>query len=391
MVRDSGSICLGVYRRGRLPVFANVKAQRSITPDRPEYSPIAARSGRLPGVEIRKLEYVDGFVLVDLPDATNSVGPVRLGTKLIVGNATNFAREITYGFALLGQQRGGMTIGLKVDPEGRSAAVEAVAQELSSELESGQIVVDPGMRMDRADLGTLSAHDPRSPLRLTDRGQATLEHELTALGAVVVGDRLVGLDGSTVAIEGLSALGVCIAHEVERRGGSIGRVSTSKGSTTGNLTADDIASAYAEHGLDAPAALGEVGKPWTIWQGDGVDVIFCGSAPGVLTATGAAAIGTTTVIATGVAPVATKALAMLTSAGSIVTPAFLAQLGSLKIAFDSDISTPDDARTATESVVSAVLDEIADDPAGIYVAACIKAEAFMGTWAEELPFGRPMA
>ena len=344
----------------------------------------------MPSVKIHKLQSVDGFVLVDLPDAINSVGPVRLGTKLIVSNATNFAREITYGFALLGQRRGGMTIGLKVDPDDRSAAVEAVSDELSSDLESGRIVVDPGMRMDRPDLGALAAHDPRSPLRLSDRGTATLEHELTALGAAIVADRLVGLDGATVAIEGLSELGVCIANEVEKRGGRIERVSTSKGSTTATFSAGDLASAYAEHGSDTPAALGEVDKPWTIWQGSGLAAIFCGSAPGALAPAGATAVGTTAVISTGVAPIATKALAILNSAGSIATPAFLSQLGSLHVAFDTEIAAPDAARAATESVVGAALDELAEDPSGIYVAACNKAEAFMATWAEELPFGRPI-
>jgi len=342
-------------------------------------------------VDITNLESVGGFVLVDLPDAERSVGPVRLGAKLIVSNAPNYARELTYGFALLEQQHGGMTIGLKADPEQRAVAVAAAAEELSADLEAGRLVADPGLRMTRDELGALRAHDPRPALRLVDNGGVTVETELTALGAAVVADRAVGLEGKKVAIEGLSELSTTIAIEVEKRGGSVTRFSTSKGVANGSFSADELANVLKERGVDAPTKFGEVDKPWTIWNGADVDVIFCGSKSGVLTHAGAPGIGSAAVIATGVAPIETKALAILKAAGTFVSPAFLADLGRLLVGFDTTIDSIETARSRTEENVGAVLDELSDHAGGVYLAACLKAESYMRTWTETLPFGRPMA
>jgi len=342
-------------------------------------------------VEITKLESVGGFVFVDLPDAERSVGPVRLGAKLIVSNAPNYARELTYGFALLEKQHGGMTIGLKVDPGDRAGAVAAVAGELSADLEAGRLVVDPGLRMARGELGPLAAHDPRPVLRLVDRPAGTVETELTALGAAVVADRAVGLEGKSVAIEGLSELGVAIATEVDMRGGTVTRFSTPKGVASGSFPADELAGALREHGADAPTTFGEVAKPWSIWNGADVDVIFCGSKVGTLTHAGALGVGSAAVVATGVAPIETKALAILNAAGNFVSPAFLADLGRLLVGFDTTIDSIETARLRTEESVRAVLDELSGNAGGVYLAACLRAESYMRTWTETLPFGRPMA
>jgi len=337
------------------------------------------------------LQSINGFVLVDLPDAERSVGPVRLGSKLIVSNAPNFARELTYGFGLLEQQHGGMTVGLKTGPEDRAAAVAAAADELSSDLEAGRLVTDPGLRMTRGDLGALGAHDPRPDLRLTDRNVGTLETELTALGAAVVADKAVRLEGKRVAIEGLSELAVAIAAEVDMRGGFVTRFSTPKGVANGSFSSGELAGALTEHGPEAPASFGHVDKPWTIWNGSDVDVIFCGSKPGTLAHVSAPGVGSAAVVATGVAPVTTKALASLKAAGTFVSPAFLAGLGCQLLGFDTTINTAQDARSRTEEVVGGVLDDLVDHTGGVYLAACLRAESYMQTWAETLPFGRPMA
>ena len=333
----------------------------------------------------RKLTSVEGFIVEDLPGADCSAGPVRLGAKLIASNAINYAREITYALASLEQQRGGMTIGLKVEPDRRDAAVAAVSDEFAEDLAAGRFAVDPGLRMSRRQLGGLVAGDPRNSLAI-DSGE-----ELRALGAAVIANRLVGLEGRTVAIEGVANGGVALAIEVERLGGSVGRISTTKGCVSGSFRAGDIAAAVAEHGADAPGSLGEVEKPWSVWRSSGVDLIFCGSAAGALSAAGAPAVGTMPVVGTTVACVATKALAILKAAGSPVTPGFLASLGEHAVAFDTAIDSLDVARSRTEAVVSAVFGEVAHHADGPFVAACLRAEAFMRSWADDVPFGRPMA
>jgi hypothetical protein len=342
-------------------------------------------------VENRKLESVNGFLLRDLPDAEFSVGPVRLGVKLIASNATNYARELSYVFASLGQRRGGMTIGLKVDAEHRDSAVAALGEELAQEFGAGQLLVDPGLRMAAEDVSPLAVGDSRNPILNDVTAGGLFSVELNALGAAVVADKVVGLAGRSVAIEGLAGIGVAIAREVELLGGAVKRVSTSKGSVSGDLTAVDLAAAVSQHGAEAPSVLGEVDKPWSVWRSSGVDLIFCGSAPGALSAAGAPSVGTTPVVTTGVAPVATKALAMLKAEGAEVAPAFLAALGVQAVAFDPSITTHEAARARTVDVVAGVCDELSGSPHGMFIGACMRAEAFMKTWAEELPFGRPLA
>jgi hypothetical protein len=54
-------------------------------------------------------------------------------------------------------------------------------------------------------------------------------------------------------------------------------------------------------------------------------------------------------------------------------------------------ATPEDARTAATAGVRAALAPLIDDPDGPYVAACRRAEAFLGSWHGEVPAGRPAA
>jgi hypothetical protein len=43
------------------------------------------------------------------------------------------------------------------------------------------------------------------------------------------------------------------------------------------------------------------------------------------------------------------------------------------------------------AAITAVLTEVLAHDAGPLLAACYRAEAFLGTWRGELPFGRPLA
>lgn len=345
-------------------------------------------------VQTTKLESVEGFLIIDVPEADVSVGPVRLGTKLIPSNATNYARELTYGLALAGTRHGGMTLGLKVDPDRRDEAVAAAAGELSERLGSGALAVDPGLRMPRSALGPLAANDPRNPVLRTLVDGTDLETVLVADGAAAAASAVLadrgGLAGARVAVEGLDHTGVAVAEAVEAAGATIVKVSTARGCVTGSFSAADLAAAVAAHGADAPTVLGEVAKPWMIWGGDGVDAIMCGSAPGALTPAGAPFVGATPVVCTGVAPVATKALAMLHAAGAPVVPAFLTAAGALRVAFDGEVTDPATARARARATVEELMAATsASEPR--YVAACRRAEDHLRSWASAVPFGRPMA
>ena len=50
----------------------------------------------------------------------------------------------------------------------------------------------------------------------------------------------------------------------------------------------------------------------------------------------------------------------------------------------------DALRDSTTETVNGLLGEIADHEDGAFMAACYKAEAFMESWQEKRPFGRPL-
>ncbi len=99
-------------------------------------------------METKQLEATTGFVIYDLPDADNYVGPARLGAKLTPANAVMLVRHQTYVFAVLEQRRSGCTIGFKVDPDGAAEAIAAAAGELAEELESQKLSTWPDLRLD---------------------------------------------------------------------------------------------------------------------------------------------------------------------------------------------------------------------------------------------------
>jgi hypothetical protein len=90
-------------------------------------------------------------------------------------------------------------------------------------------------------------------------------------------------------------------------------------------------------------------------------------------------------------PVTTRGLAVGRRSGTQVLPDFVTTIGPLVAA----IAGPDDSvGTVTErtaELVAAVMAEVLDHEEGPLVGACVRAEAFLSTWQETLPFGRPIA
>lgn len=339
-------------------------------------------------MDTRTLESGPGFLITDLPDAEIAVGPVRLGSKLIPGNATNYAREITYGFGLLGQKASGMTAGLKVDVEARDDAVNGLAGELAAQLSSGAIRCDPGLRAPASAITALTADDPRPAARLADHGHGTLADHLEARGVVAAARAVLGdLDGRRITVEGNGAVALEAMAALVAAGAKIVRVGALKTAVSGDAL-DPAAIAAATDG-EALAALGESAAAWTVWKGD-VDLVVAGSAPGALKDQGAAALGATPVVTYGTAPVATKALATSMKAGGTVVPSFLTGIGR-RVADLADSDASADALIAsTDEALAAGLEASVGHERGAFVGACLAAEAFIAGWTTP-PFGRPLA
>ena len=341
-------------------------------------------------VEIKQLESTQGFVIYDLPNADTYVGPTRLGAKLAPGNAEMLVRHQTYAFALTEQRKSGATIGLKVDPEHTEGAVAALAEELASEFESQQLLTNPGLRLNNASLAPVLHYDNRNPIAKSDRDGVAFEDELVAVGAVTCASRFQKSgDNWQVAIEGFDQVGLSIAREVEKRGGKIHTISTAKGCVSGNFDSATLADAWMQSGANCVEQLGTVGKPWQVWNSD-LDAIFVGSKPGAMSGEGASSTSDTPIIATSAAAISSKALAVLRKSGAPVAPDFLTRVGPVLAWWAPEESNHDGLRDATAETVNGLLEEIIGHEDGTFMAACYKAEAFMESWQEKRPFGRPL-
>lgn len=341
-------------------------------------------------METRQLETTTGFVIYDLPGAENYVGQARLGAKLAPGNATMLVRHQTYVFAALEQQRSGATVGFKVTPDDAADAISAAAGELADELESQKLLTSPGLRLDRDKLAPFLQHDQRNPITNDDRDGVSFEEELLGLGAATAAASASGgLDGKKVAIEGFSNSGLAIAREVERQGGSVARITTAKGCVSGSFDAATLADAWMGAGPACVEQLGDVGKPWEIWKGD-VDALFVGSKPGAMSGEGAGSVGDTPVIATSAAAISSKALAVLRASGGNTTADFVSNVGPALAWWAADDAGHDTLRSLTTSTVEDLMNETAGHADGSFMAACYKAESFLRSWQDELPFGRPL-
>ena len=341
-------------------------------------------------MEIKQLESVKGFVIYDLPDADIYVGPSRLGAKLAPGNAEMLVRHQTYVFALTEQRKSGATIGLKVDPEDTDAAVNALAGELASEFESQQLLTSPGLRLNRESLGPILRHDNRNPVVRDNRDGVTFEDELLALGAVTCAYFFAKPSGKwDVAIEGFNQASIAVAREIEKQGGTIKRISTTKGCVSGTFDSVTLADAWLEAGVDCVEQLGSVEKAWAVWKSD-VDAIFVGSKPGAMSGDGAQGVEETPIIATSAAAVSSKALAILRKNNTQVAADFLSNIGPSLAWWAPEETSQDELRSSTSAFVTGLLEETAGHSDGPFMAACYKAEAFMESWQEQRPFGRPL-
>lgn len=341
-------------------------------------------------MEIKQLESTRGFVIYDLPEAETYVGPSRLGAKLAPANAEMLVRHQTYLFALTEQRKSGATIGLKVDPEDTGVAVAAVASELADEFVSQRLLTSPGLRLNRTSLEPVLRYDNRNPVTSENRDGVTFDQELVAVGATTCASYFAKPSGDwRVAIEGFNETGLAIAREVESLGGHVAKISTAKGCVAGNFDSSTLVDAWMDSGPSCVESLGSASKPWEIWKAD-VDAIFVGSKPGAMSGEGATSVEATPIVATSAAAISSKALAILRRNGTPVGADFLSVVGPSLAWWSPEETSVDDLRSSTADTVSALLEETANHEDGAFMAACYMAEAFLDSWQDERPFGRPL-
>ncbi|MEM7096537.1 MAG: hypothetical protein AAF567_26275 [Actinomycetota bacterium] len=340
-----------------------------------------------------KLESVDAFVVRDFDEDIPAFGIVRSAPKILQGGAKELARSQTYQCAVFNMRCQGASAGINAAPEDRERAIEAFVEELLPMATSGALMLDPGKGVADNALDGLFAADPRNDAHRRAIGTTTNQHHLTGFGAVVCAENARPLDGATVAIENFDAAGATIAAQVAERGGSITAISTADGTV---LNADGfdpstLTEAHAEHGASMVSSLADETLPGWRVLGAEADVLFAGSKMGLISHTGAPNIKASLVVPTGPIPYTTKGAIMLERQGTTVLPDMVTTAGAMFAGMPPDGDAQDDIEGSVTQLLGALTSQIMEDDDMPILAACHRAESFLRSWREDLPFGRPFA
>lgn len=339
-------------------------------------------------VTTRKCNTVDGFVVFDLGIEVPAAGIVRTAPKVLVDGATWLARSQTYQFASFERPVGGASAAVNAPPDARDEAVRGFVAEVGAEVEAGALLLEPGKGVPSEAGDALRTLDPRPSLWWDHR------HELRAVGVAAAVASIGDASGRRVAIEGFDDAGPHLVAALVAAGAVVVAVSTSTGTAVlpDGLSPTTAAEAWSAHGPGFVAELGfEPGSASAVFTTE-ADVLVVGSKVGVLDHDVAVSLPASAVVPCGPLPVTAKALATLRRADVVVLPDFVTTAGPLA-AWPPGGEVPDlaAARAAAAAMVATVLAEVAGHPSGPLLGACERAEAFLETWTDTVPFGRPIA
>jgi hypothetical protein len=294
-----------------------------------------------------KIEKLTGnaFIANDLPDAPCATGVVRVAPKVLQGGAKAMARTTTYMFAIRELQIGGASAGISAEPADVDAAVAAFLTAVADRTSDGRLVLDAGKGVSPEMLDTLASGDPRPAVH------RELDDQLLGVGAVAAAVAALGrTDGWTASVEP-------------------------------GPTAESTLAALAEAGVVDPSNTIDAD----------VDVLFCGTRQGVIDGTAAETLAAKVVVPIGPHAVSAKGLATLGRRDVVVLPDFITLAGPSYAGWPVGDATGDAIIDACRADIATVISEAVEHPEGPFLGACYTAEAFLSTWQDELPFGRPLA
>ncbi|MFZ4517862.1 MAG: hypothetical protein ACOYOP_05715 [Microthrixaceae bacterium] len=341
---------------------------------------------------LQKLSSTDAFVVVDLDGADTADGVVRWAKKVLVDGARNLARTRTYAHAVLGQQVSGASAGINAVPEDRAAAVTAFVEELTPQVASGALLLDPAKGVGADDLGPLLAADGRPDWLGRTQGAGTVTDHLFGVGVAASAAAAVGdLDGRTVVIEGAGAAGPALVEALAARGAKVVAVATASGcADTSGLDAAALVEAWSGAGEGLPGTLGSE-LPAAAALTIDADVLVCGSKVGLIDHEAAASVAARVVVPCGPLPVTARGLAVARRRDITVLPDFVTTAGPLLGFRPTDGAGEDTVAGEVTHRLGGIIAEVLEHPEGPVLGACYRAEEFLRTWRDELPFGRPLA
>ncbi len=338
-------------------------------------------------VVVNKLTGCDAFIVFDLGPEQPSAGIVRSAPKILVDGATTLARSLTYLFATFEQQMGGASCGVNAKPEGRGEALASFITEVGPAVRAGSLQLVAGQGVSDGDLAPLRDLEPG------DRIESVSRDRFLATGVVAAAVRAHGdLAGTRVAVDGLDRSSTAVVASLARAGAQIVAVASSAGTLvdTAGLDVDQLIGLVDEHGPAGVEQLGDLGSPSAVFAAE-ADIVVTGSKVGAIDHDAAAVITAALVVPMGPVPVTAKALAVLRRSGKVVLPDFVTAAGPWFAAFADASVVPDEVDALVGERIATALDDVLGHEDGPLLASCRRAEAFLGTWRDELPFGRPLA
>lgn len=342
---------------------------------------------------IHKLDQVEAFVARDFEPDVPAIGIVRSANKILQGGAKELARSRTYQCAAFNMKVGGASAGINAQVDDRAAAIETFATELATQVAGGTLMLDAGKGVNPAALSVLADADQRNDARLRTVDGLSNRAHLTGLGAVVCAEAARSLDGVSVAIEHFEEAGPAIARAVAARGGKVTAIATSAGAAT-NADGFDIAALTQAHeaaGAGMITELVDEAEPFWKILGADVDVLFGGSKMGLLDHKGAANVKASLMVPTGPIPYTTKAAIVMNRNDITVLPDFVTTAGPIFADVPADGDDQGSIESAASSALSTLTSAILGGDAMPILEACARAESFLATWRDEVPFGRPFA
>lgn len=284
-------------------------------------------------MRVQQLESTDAFLLFDLEGAEKSAGVARLAPKVLRDSAEMLARTVTYSFASFELRMSGASAGINAKPDERDEALPKFLDEVKPLVADGSLSLHAGTGLSDGDLAPLGA-EPPDPVLLVHGALAAAGE---ALGTLV---------GKNVAVAGA---------------GPVADAARLAASDQGATVVDDA-------GIEASA-----------------DALLVAGKAGVIDHEAAASVKAGTVVPLTPLPVTAKAYAALRRAGIVYVPDFIALAAPLLAEFDADT-----AATPAERVRESMR-ELTSEGVDAWLVAIGRAEAFLSTWQDVLPFGRPLA
>ncbi|MGB6057239.1 MAG: hypothetical protein WBF71_03175 [Microthrixaceae bacterium] len=343
-------------------------------------------------INFPELTTSSAFVVADLADAHRATGVVRSAKKILQDGAKLLARSQTYSWAVLQQQISGASAGINTQGDERSAAIAGFCEQILSRVANGELSLDAAKGVSTSELSTLIEADPLLTRRHADfegtaLGDALLAAGVTAAAAVAIG----GLDGRSFVIEGAGDATIALIRELVGQGGRVVAVVPPTAGSGGSAGVIELPASVddAIALLSDPSASGSTTGPGDILAVD-ADVLICGSKSGFIDHESAATLAQKAVVPVGSTPITARGLAVARRRGIKVLADFVTTAGPMFAEIDPT-GEPAALIGAARERIDANCREFAEHPDGDLLAACYKAEEFLGTWRDELPFGRPIA